>query len=363
MAHSIRAALTTCQNRFFILALALAALLVFVAACSDPEPTATPTPVPPTATPTPEPTPTPSGPSTEQPAVGLGSLSLTAETTGQDILDRVSEAEAACLGTSLGAADHEAFAGGSVLNSYGEVGGLDPLYACLTGDNFVLFGVAFTSARAGLSGESHTCLIALGREHPDAVVTFLGIETPPEAVAALTAETHPYAIELFDCLNTKEKVDLTVHMWAQIGSYQLSGKELMTAFTEEEITCFTDSFGITRDQLEALIGSRQPGQTSSGATPCLTDETYGRIITTLLSVQFGGISEETGACIMNFAVEHPHFFELTRVGAFDESTMSEDEFSEIVEDGARIYGCMTDDELRALQEAEAHALATFGKST
>ena len=87
-----------------------------------------------------------------------------------------------------------------------------------------------------------------------------------------------------------------------------------------------------------------------------------RILITMLSIQLGGLSEESGDCIKNFAVEHPHFFELTRVGTFDASATSEDEFVEIVEDGLRLYHCMTGDELRAMQKASAHALASFGES-
>ena len=104
---------------------------------------------------------------------------MTAQTTGQDVLDHVSEADATCLRSSIGDEAYEEFLGGEVLTSYGKVGDLDPLFSCLTGDNFVLFGVGFTAARAEVTPEIHTCLFDLGREHPDAVVAFLGIETPP----------------------------------------------------------------------------------------------------------------------------------------------------------------------------------------
>ena len=162
-----------------------AVALAAVAACgsdSTVEPTAAPIPAAvPTATPTPE----PAAPSTAQPEVNLKSLTMTAETTGNDTLESVSEAEGERLRTAIGDAAHEAFPGGELLTNYRAVGDLDRLYACLTPDNFVLFGVALTAALAGVSDESHSCLINLGREHPDAGVTFLGIETPPEAVAEL----------------------------------------------------------------------------------------------------------------------------------------------------------------------------------
>ena len=74
----------------------------------------------------------------------------------------------------------------------------------------------------------------------------------------------------------------------------------------------------------------------------------------------------TTSCILDFAVEHPHLFEAARVGTFDPSAMSEEEFVEIVDDGLRLFNCMTDDELRLMQRAAAIALvsialASFGQ--
>ena len=125
-----------------------------------------------------------------------------------------------CLREALGAAAYEAFLG-QLVTAYGETGALDPLLGCLTGDNFVLFGMTFIVARAGLEAEVQACLLELGREHPDAVVTLLGIEAAPEAVAALTVETHNYVVELYRCLTTEEKVELTVHIWSELGTFAL----------------------------------------------------------------------------------------------------------------------------------------------
>ena len=299
-------------------------------------------------------------PSTEQPEVNLESLAMSASTTGQDVLDHVSEAEADCLNLALGNDDYNAFLEAELLTMYGQVGDLDPLYACLTGDNFVLFGIDFAAARGGLAETSRDCLIGLGRDHPDAVVTILGIETPPAAVTELTSMEHAYTLELFDCLNAEEKVGLTVHLWAEVGAYQFTGEQLVAGFNEQEITCFMDSFGITREQLVALMGSRLPGQTSSEAVPCFTEETLGRLSTHMLSIQLGGLTDETNSCILAFSLDHPHFFELLRVGAFDSSVMSQEEFIEIVNDGQQVLHCLNDDELRLMQRSAAVGIASFG---
>ncbi len=303
----------------------------------------------------PAPPPPPARP-TQDPAPAAGMI-------GQDIMAALSESEVRCLHDALGAAAYEAFLDADLATAYRDARDLEPLWGCLTGENFVHFGMTYVSARGGLVAESHTCLLELGREHPDAVVTILGIETAPEAVAALTVATHNYVVELYQCLTVEEQVQLTVHMWGgELGTYELTPQELMAAFTEEEITCFTDSFGITREQLESLVGSRQPGQTSSEATPCLTADTYARILIAGLSPQVGGLTDESASCIRAFANEHPHFLEVARVGAFDASSMSESEFAEISADGFQVLDCLTDDELKAIQEVAARALGSFRRA-
>ena len=336
-----------------VLAIALTLFAATVACGSDEE-----EPLPATEAPAEAPEPTePPEPSSTQPAAGLEDLDMAAA-TGQDVVDRVSEAEVVCTSAAFGA-DYEAFLGAKVVTAYRDATTLGPLFGCLTGDNFVAFGMAYTVARSGLASEAHACLLALGREHPDAVVTILDIEAP-EAVAALTAETHNYVVELYNCLTTEERVELTVHMWNEFGTTAVPASEMMAAFTEDEITCFTDTFGITRDQLEAMLASRQPGETSPEATPCITEETYTRIIVALLLFHLGGVTEESAACVAAFSAEHPHFLELARVGTFDPDTMDQSQFEEIAADGLLLFDCLTDDELKAMQTTAARALASFG---
>ena len=348
----------TVRFRFLPLLLTALAVVALTVACGSDEDEPPPATEAPTEAATPEST-APPPPSSTQPATGLDGLAITAATTGQDVLDHVSEAEAACLGEALDAAGYEAFLGAELVTAYRDATALGPLFGCLTGDNFVAFGMNYTVARAGLASAAQSCLLALGREHPDAVVTILGIEEAPEAVAALARETHNYVFELYDCLNTEERVKLVLHMWSELGTYAVPAEEMMAAFTEEEITCFTEAFGITREQLETVLATRQPGQSSPEATPCITTETYGRIITAMLGVQVGGLTEESGACVHNFAVEHPHFLEVARVGTFDPSAMSASEFEEIAADGLRLFECLTEDELKEIQAATARALASF----
>lgn len=341
-------------TRVLLMLVVAVSLLAVAPACGSDEETPAPTEAP---TEAPEPT-EPPAPSSTQPAAGLEDLAMTGTTTGQDVMDRVSEAEAVCASAAFGAG-YEAFLGAEVVSAYRDATALAPLSGCLTGENFVAFGMAYTVARSGLAADAHACLLALGREHPDAVVTILDIEAP-EAVAALAAAPHNYVVELYNCLSTEERVEFTVHMWNEFGTTAVPASEMMAAFTEDEITCFTDTFGITRDQLEAMLASRQPGETSPEATPCITEDTYTRIIVALLLFHLGGVSEESAACVATFATEHPHFLDLARVGTFDPEAMDQSRFEEIAADGLLLFDCLTDDELKAMQVTAARALASFG---
>ena len=304
----------------------------------------------------------PSPPSTAQPVVNLEGLSMTGATTGREVMDRISEAEGACLSTALGEDSYETFVGSAIQTDYQDVGELDPLFGCLTPDNFVLFGVNFAAARAGVAEESRTCLIALGREHPDAVVEILGVETPPEAVTAMVAETRSYLLALYDCLSTEEQAELTVNMWSELSAYEYTGKEVRAALTEREFTCYADGSSLTPNELEATIYFPPVGKFASVAIPCITDNAYDRLLVAALSPQIGGLSEESGTCIVSLDVEHLHLMEAVRVGTFDPSTMDQEQFVEIVEDGLRLYSCLTDKELRGLQTLAARAMSSLGES-
>lgn len=198
----------------------------------------------------------------------------------------------------------------------------------------------------------------MGKKYPGAVVALLELETPPEAVAALPRDPSPYTVDLFQCLTTAEQLEMAVHLVTELGAYVLVGKELMAVFSEEEITCFTESFGITREQLAALMEQNEAGTPSSAATKCFTAATFGRMFAAMLSAQVGGLDEDSASCIEAFAVAHPHFLVLVSTGLLDPSAIGQDEAVELAGDGLRLLQCLSDDALRALENLAAHALTT-----
>ena len=143
--------------------LSLAAAAMLAAACGGstpdptptPAPTATPTPAP-TATPVPVPTATPSaadsGASSDP--VPLADIVFTAETTGKDVMDGLSEAESTCIQDALGAAVYQLFLGMSFMAAASAAGGEDsPLEGCLTPENAAILGAVFAGAQSGETGD------------------------------------------------------------------------------------------------------------------------------------------------------------------------------------------------------------------
>ena len=160
----------------------------------EPTPTATPSPAPATATPTPEAAP---------PTLSMRDFVVDASTTGQDLLDRLSEEEDACIKAAFGDAVYELLRGTPLLAATGsDSSAAAPLFACLTEENVVLAGTAFLSAAAGGYGdESRVCITDLMLEHPNFIYERLGFEWTGEQ----RTEAHVIILAFYDCLTDAEK--------------------------------------------------------------------------------------------------------------------------------------------------------------
>ncbi len=69
------------------------------------------------------------------------------------------------------------------------------------------------------------------------------------------------------------------------------------------------------------------------------------------------MSEESLSCVADFARSHPYYVALINPDAYDLSTMDPSEISEIADDGLRLWECLSDDEIRRMQEVSLGALA------
>ena len=159
-----------------------------------PQPTSTPEPAP-TATPKPEPTPTP------EPVSGLAGLVLNAETLSQQIVDGLSQEEAACIEDSMHELVYRFFleAPFAELIISGESKPAGAFFGCLTTENVVHLGSAMEEFKdGGYTPQEKSCVVTVYLENPDAMYRSLGME-PPADLGTAEGDADSVAMEIAEC--------------------------------------------------------------------------------------------------------------------------------------------------------------------
>ena len=339
-------------------AIALALALIALATACGLDPTATPTPAP-TATPTPMPTSTPEPTATPEPttpapdaqmAGGLESLVITPATTGKDLIDALSEEEAACIKTAFGDAIYQIMLATPLMMAGADPGAAAPLFGCLATENIVRLGVSFLGAQAGgWSDESRQCIVEAGLRHPAAIFVRLGLDTGEEPIDA--SETLAYNVEIYDCLNNEEKKTFTLAFWMGADSQvSATGSDIIELLSVSEVKCVRD--GLSEEEFAAMAAARplQAVSIGSSVSDCIEPETTINIFTHGIQWALGGATEETLSCLEDFARRTPIFVALFASGLKGMEAMPADRFVEITDLGTGQYACMTEEELLRVQQ-------------
>lgn len=166
-----------------------------------PQPSPTPLPEP---TPIPEPTPSPDPTPTPGPPSGLAGLTLHAETLGRQVIEGLSQEEAACIEGSMSELLYRFFldAPFSELITGARSEPAREFFGCLTPENVVHLGSAMEEFQAGgYTPQEKSCLVDIYLEHPDFMYRSLGMEPPADLVTAGGDESL-VAMEIADCRNT-----------------------------------------------------------------------------------------------------------------------------------------------------------------
>ena len=347
----------------------LVAVAGLIASCgSDPEPTPTPTVEPtavptatPVPTPTPEPatepaaTPTPIPPSAAGPEVSLEDFIVDESTTGQDLMDVLSESEVSCIQSTFGDAVFQIMMGTPLLLAGGNAATAAPMFACLEIESAVYIAFAFVEAQAGgWTDDTRTCMIEVGLEHPDAFMTGMGLRASEDATAA--AATHPYLVEIYNCMTLDEQVAYLLNFQEVIDVLTTAEKDLIGAIPEADVTCIRDA--LTDDEYEALLSGtvHEAFDVSDAVAGCMSDDAYVQSFVSISDTTIGDLSEDTKACLTEFAREHPHYTALLNAHAYDPSKVSNEDLAELAQDGLKTWACMTVDEIQRSQGISTRAL-------
>ena len=361
-------------------AFAIIALLALVAACGGDDPTPTPatvaaTPAPtPTATATPAPTPTPTPtpeamPSPTAPAMpapmpehtpmgSLRDLVINPKTVGKQLLDPLSADEVSCIKEAVGQDFYTIIQVTPIAAFGGSVSSATFLFDCLIPESIVLIGIAFLDAQAGgWTEETRQCITGVGLEHPEAVYVRMGLEWRDPAEGHAT-ETFDYNVRIYECMTSAEKQGLTLALWAGLDRHsQATGSDIIALLSEAEAACVRQD--LSAQQYQAILVSTPLVAITIGSTVshCIEPETNHWILAHGIEWALGGLSEESLACIAEFAENHPSYVALLASGLDNMAAMDPDQFVAITDAGTTQYACMTDEELARFQEAATAAMS------
>lgn len=302
-----------------------------------------------------------SDPSEETPTMmgDLRDFHLTTSTTGQDLIDRISEEEASCIEEAFGETVFQFILQSPLMTQGADPSAAEPLFNCMTTDNVVFFAVASLDAQAGgWSPESRECITTVSLEHPQAIFIRMGLNI--EGGVESPAETLDYNVLIHECLTNEEKKEFTLALWIGIDQNSpATGQDIYDLLTDSEAQCVTEN--LSAEQLTTMLAAQPLEAVQIGSTAgnqCISQETNEKIFTNMMSQALGGVNEETLSCLEGFTREYPEFVALLAAGLEALQNIPADDFVRITDLGNAQYDCMTEEEMLRIQENATAAMNT-----
>ena len=105
-------------------------------------------------------------------------------------------------------------------------------------------------------------------------------------------------------------MEFLLGMWeAYANENTMTSVELVDLLTEDEVTCMRETFGLTKEQFDAVVKTRLSGggQSLGVVSGCVGEEFYVRVFPPIAASRFGSQTSESEACLADFSAAHPHF--------------------------------------------------------
>ncbi|MCE2529369.1 MAG: hypothetical protein J4G11_05820 [Acidimicrobiia bacterium] len=315
-------------------------------------PTTTTSPATTTTTTLPATTPTATVAQTEtgQPSGTLADLFVDESTTYQDVMDRISEDERACIKAAFGEMVYTILVTRPVLT---EDAASDPdavtrLLSCLTQDNVVMAMLVYRDAAAGrINEETRRCVVPLALQIPESYYEHAGLEWEGERVSA--KELAEINSQLLQCFPAEEVAALQFRIYQQVVEMvPMVWSDVTEAFTEAERDCFREHIG--DDEFTAILDSplRGGGAMSDHELheACFGRDTPGRLYAAFVGMLLGtDLTEESAICMIDFAADHEHYIDYLLFTPYEDKLALEAETrAEFLQDGYRLHSCFNDDE-------------------
>jgi hypothetical protein len=282
---------------------------------------------------------------------------ITPATTGGDLLDALSDEENACIKAAVGDAIYEFLKGTPLLAATaggGDTSAAAPLFACLSVENTVFLGFAMFDLQGGFEDEaSRECFVNLALDQPAILLSRLGLERdlPEPAPDDIKA----FVVGAYECWTDTERVGYLVGMLDQLSEENpYLGSDLVGLLPASEVACVQEQLGGA--EYGTFLDSNLTRGFGDELHQCFSDESHATMFIAMAQARFtGALSDDTVSCILDLAIEHPHFVEISTT--LDPASLTPEEFAEIGRDGLLMLECMTGEELTRIQNIGALGLA------
>ena len=278
-------------------------------------------------------------------------------------MDRISEAETACVKEAFGGFIYEVYLNIPIMQQSGLADSEQAeamaasMFGCLTPFNAVYLGMAFADYQAGgFEPASRACIVEASSEHPDMVFDILGI-SGIRGDSGTASESPPYLAALYSCLTDMEKIELLARNQQTSDSHTTIEDQVIPALSESEQACAREAY--PGAEYAALLGSTvmeafTPG---SALSNCISEESYVPIFLAVTELQAGGLTGESRSCLTSFGASNPGYVALVRAGAYEGSSLTEEQVGAFAQNGLSLFECLTDDELLNMQVLVAQGLS------
>ena len=228
------------------------------------------------------------------------------------------------------------------------------LVVCLQRDSLIIVGTRLIGANVGgWVQETRECVTAVAFNNPELVFQALGVldvgADPSEA-----DDIGGVFLDTYECLEIAEKAIFAASMMSNsLAATPFTGQHFLDTLPESEVACLQDNLPAPVFAMIAeapSVGDSELRDAPPELLACVSPESLSRVPAEVLALGMGATSEESRACVLDFASANGNYFEL--LGAFAEhaENMSPEESLEIAEGGSRLFKCLTVQELAQFQE-------------
>ena len=133
--------------------------------------------------------------------------------------------------------------------------------------------------------------------------------------------------------------------------------DLIGAIPEADVACIREA--LSDEEYSAVLAGtvHEAFDVSDAVADCMSDEAYVQSFVTITETVVVGLTDDTRACVEEFARGHPHYTALINAHAYDPSTTDREALAEIANDGLKTWACMTEEEIQRSQSISLSALA------